>query len=89
MTKFTTVHIHSIRHLALEAFKALHHLNPVFMKDYFIPKPSDFDLRMRDTLYIPKFKSTRYGIKSLRFLGPKTWNSLPDDIKLSNIHAFL
>jgi len=51
------------------------------MKEYFIPQPSDYDLRMRDTLYIPKVKSTRYRIKSLRFLGPKIWNSLPDDIK--------
>ena len=54
------------------------------MKDYFIPKPSDYDFDMRDTLFIPKVKSTRYVIKSLRFLGPKIWNSLPNDVKLSN-----
>ena len=83
-TKFTTVHIHSIRLLALEVFKTLQNLNPAFMKDYFIPKSSDYDPRMRDMLYIPKVKTTRYGIKSLRFLGPKIWNSLPNGIKLSN-----
>ena len=83
-TKFTTVHIHSSRQLALEVFKTLHNLNPAFMKNYFIPKPSNYDLRKRDMLYIPKVKSTRYGNKSLRFLGPKIWNSLPDNIKLSN-----
>ena len=83
-TKFTTVHIYSIRQLSLEALKTLHNLSPIFMKDYFIPKPSDYDLHKRDMLYIPKVKSTRYGIKSLRFLGPKIWNSLPDDTKLSN-----
>ena len=87
-TKFTTVHIHSIRQLALEVFKTLHNLNPAFMKNSFIPEPSDYDLCMRDTLYIPRFKSTRYGIKSLRFLGPKIWNSLPDNIKLLNIRQF-
>ena len=37
-TLFTTVHIYSIRHLALEVFKTLRNLNPAFMKDYFIPK---------------------------------------------------
>ena len=68
-TKFTTVHIHSTRQLALEVFKTLHKLNPAFMKNNFIPKPSDCHLRMRDALYIPKVKSTRYGIKSLGFLG--------------------
>ena len=82
-TKFTTVHIHSIRQLALEVFKTLHNLNPVIVKDYSIPKPSDYHLCMRDTLYIPKVKTTRYGIKSLRFLGPKIWNSFPDDKMLS------
>ena len=56
-TKLTTVHIHSIRRLALEGFKALHNLNPVVMKDYFIPKPSDYELCMIDTLYIPKVKA--------------------------------
>ena len=54
------------------------------MKDYLIPDPSDCELRMRDTLYNPEVKSTRYGIKSLRFLRPKIRKSLPDDIKLSN-----
>ena len=35
-TKFTTVHIHSIRQLALEISKTLHNSNPVLMKDYFV-----------------------------------------------------
>ena len=83
-TKFTTVHIHSIRQLVLEVFKTLHKLNPVFIKNYFIPKPSDYDLCKRDVLYFPTVKRTRYGIKSLRFWGPKMWNSLPDNTKLSN-----
>ena len=83
-TKFATVHIHSIRQLALEVFKTLHNLNPAFMKNYFISKASDYDLCKRDMLYIRKVKSTRYGIKSLRFLGPKIGNSLPGNIKLSN-----
>ena len=53
-TKFTKVHFHLIRKLALEDSKTIHNLSPVVMKDYFIPKPSDYHLRMRDTFYIPK-----------------------------------
>ena len=63
--------MHSISQLVLEVFKTSHNLNPVFMKDYFTPRPADYDFHMRDTLYISNVKSTRYGIKSLRFLGPK------------------
>ena len=79
----TTVHIHSIRLLALEIYKTLHNLNPAFMKNYFLPKPTSYNLRRNDVLSIPKVKTTNYGIKSISFLGPKIWNSLPNEIKSS------
>ena len=81
--KSTTIHIHSIRLLALEVYKTLHNLNPVFMKDYFLPKSTSYDLRRNDVLFVPKVKTTNYGIRSISFLGPKIWNSLPNEIKLS------
>ena len=79
----TTIHIHSIRLLALEVYKTLHNLNPTFMKDYFLPKSTSYDLRRNDVLFVPKVKTTNYGIRSISFLGPKIWNSLPNEIKLS------
>ena len=79
----TTVHIHSIRLLALAIYKTLHNLNPAFMKNYFLPKPTSYNLRRNDVLSIPKVKTTNYGIKSISFLGPKIWNSLPNEIKSS------
>jgi hypothetical protein len=79
----TTIHIHSIRLLALEIYKTFHNLNPAFMKDYFLPKSTGYDLRRNDVLFVPKIKTTNYGIKSISFLGPKIWNSLPNEIKSS------
>ena len=79
----TTIHIHSIRLLALEIYKTLHNLNPAFMKDYFLPKPTSYNLRKNDILFVPKVKTTNYGINSVSFLGPKIWNSLPNEIKAS------
>ena len=58
----TTIHIHSIRLLALEIYKTLHNLNPAFMKNYFIPKPTSYNLRINDVLSIPKVKTTNYGM---------------------------
>ncbi len=85
----TTIHIHSIRLLALEIYKTLHNLNPAFMKDYFLPKSTSYNLRKNDILVVPKVKSTNYGIKSISFLGPKVWNSLPNEIKSSkNAYQF-
>ena len=30
---------------------------------------------------IPQVKSVNYGLESIRFLGPKIWESLPNDLK--------
>ena len=37
-SRVTTIHVQSVRILALEVYKTLNNLNPVFMKDYFVPK---------------------------------------------------
>ena len=37
-SKETTIHVHLVRILVLEVYKTLNNLNPVFMKDYFVPK---------------------------------------------------
>ena len=78
-----TIHIYSIRLLALEVFKTLHNLNPAFIKEYFLPKPNSYNLRKMDALSVPKVKTTSYGIKSISFSCPKIWNSLPNEIKSS------
>ena len=67
----TTIHIHSIRLLALEVYKTLHNLNPAFMKDYLLPKPNSYNLQKMDTLSVPKVKTTSYGIKSISFWGQR------------------
>ena len=51
------------------------------MKDYFSPKITGHDLRVKNPLVIPKVKTTNYGIKSHIFQGPKIWNALSDEIK--------
>ena len=80
-SKETTIHIQSIRLLALEVYKTLNNINPIFMKDYFLSKAINRKLRIKNPLEIPKVRTTNYGIRSLSFQGPKIWNSLPDEIK--------
>ena len=55
------------------------------MKDYFLPKSTSYDLRRNDVLFVPKVKTSNYGIISISFLSPKIWNSLPNEIQLSKI----
>ena len=80
-SKETTIHVQSVRILALEVYKTLNNLNPVFMKEYFLPKTTGHNLRLKNPLDIPRARTTKNGIRSLSFQGPKIWNSLPESIK--------
>ncbi len=71
-SKESTVHVQSIRILALEVYKTLNNLNPVFMQDYFLPKITGYDLQIKNPLAIPKIRTTNYSIISRSFQGPKS-----------------
>ena len=58
------------------------------MKDYLLQKnPIAIIFRKMDTLSVPKVETTSFGIKSISFLGPKIWNSLPNKIKSSKMQV--
>jgi len=71
--------IKRIKTLATEIFKTINDLNPTFMKNIFTSKitakvrPYDLQVKTRN--------SEKYGNKSLMALGPKIWNTLPEQIK--------
>ena len=37
-------------------------------------------------LYIPRVRTTYYGLKSIKFMGPKIWNDLPFSIKTIELY---
>ena len=65
--------------LAIEVFKTLKSLNPDFMHIYF--KKGSHSARRKNDLAVNRAKTTTFREKSLRTLGPKIWNSLPEDVK--------
>ena len=65
----------------LGPYKTLHNINPIYVKDYFLPKAINHNLRLKNPVEISKVRTTNYGIRSLSFQGPKIWNSLPDETK--------
>ena len=81
----STVNVSNYCSLCIEIFKTLNDINPSFIK-------YTFKLRMTNSwtqekyklnLEIPKSNQARFGTKSLEYLGPKVWNSLPCHIKSS------
>ena len=70
-----------LRYLAIEVFKSIMYLNPQFMWSYFEEKPMPYDLRDGSKVVLPKAKSSRFGINSLRFRGNLLRNNLSLSVK--------
>ena len=79
-----SIHTQNLKYLMVEVYKCLHHVNPEFMWELFIPKVIPYNLRKSNLLTLPKIKSSSYGIDSLLFRGSILWNTIPDYIKSSN-----
>ena len=68
-----------LRTLAIEIFKTLQHLNPIFMEDIF--QKTKWLSHKPNNIQVNAHKTVKYGDRSLRALGPQIWNSLSESIK--------
>ena len=66
-----------LRFLAIEVYKSVNKFNPQFMCDMFKSRISKYDLRNSNLLFQQRFKTKKYGLKSIGYYGAKLWNSLP------------
>jgi len=76
-----TIHDKNLQKLAVEMYKAKNKLSPLPMQQLFTETAMVHDLRNRRCWDIPQVRTVCYGLESIRYRGPKTWESLPDDIK--------
>ena len=83
----TTLSEGRLRTFACELFKSLHGKSPSFMWDHLQPKNCNYDLRSTGHLRIPKKRTTKNGLNSFSYLGPKIWNTIPEEIKSSKTVA--
>ena len=74
----STMYVSKYRSWCIEVFKTLNDINPTFIKDIFKLRMTNRPTREKYklNLEIPKSNQVRFGTKSLRYLGPKVWNSL-------------
>ena len=79
------MNVSNYRSLCIEIFKTLNDINPSFIKGIFKLRMTNRPTREKYklNLEIPKSTQVRFGTKSLRYIGPKVWNSLPYHIKSS------
>ena len=75
------VHQRNLKTLATEIYKIKNNLSPQIIQDIFPQEKKIYTLRNKNHLTLSNLKSVSYGIESLRYLGPKIWNMLPDKLK--------
>ena len=81
----STMNVTRLRSLCIEIFKTLNNINPVFMDEIFELRKTKRAVRnqYKLNLELPIINQVTFGAKSIRYLGPKIWNSLPFHIKSS------
>ena len=87
---FISIHYQNIRQLAMEMFQVSKGLCPETVKGLFqfrydIP----CNLRQRSQFHIPPVRTVFSGTGSIKYLGPKIWELIPDEMKeLESLQEF-
>ena len=75
--------------ICVNVFKFFNKMAPDYTSEIFHPSHSRHNTRMSTYKLDLPFRKSVYGQKTLSYLGPKTWNSLPAQIKLcKNVNSF-
>ncbi len=78
----STFYLARLRILAIEIFKTLNNMSPLYMKDVFIQKEATYGLRDVNLLVQPKFKIVTYGHNTIKYhlLNVKYRNGLDQSV---------
>ena len=78
-----TIHERNLQKLAIQMYKVKNQLCPLPVQQLFKKHENEYNLRNQGFWELPKVRTTYYGIETIRYRGPKTWNLLPVEIKNS------
>ena len=80
-SQLPSLKVRRLRAIALEAFKILNNLSPVYLNDLLTFKNLSYSFRYTQTVEIPQVRTSRYGTRSFRFTAAKMWNNLPQHFR--------
>ena len=69
----------NIQAIAIELYKVVHNLSPKMMNQIFVNKKSRYP--SKSIFQTNNIRTTKYGPESLKYLGPKIWELIPEEIK--------
>ena len=76
--------INRLKTLCLEIYKTINCQNPTYMNEIFEKSCNRTSSRFPNNLQVPRVNQTTYGTRSIRLLGPKIWNAIPEELKNSS-----
>ena len=85
--KRNCIYIQNLHVILTECYKYVNAINPNILKHVFKFRNHDHDTRGIQMVQLPQVNTITHGVNSFRFQGPRLWNLLPDDIKLSECEA--
>ena len=80
-----TIHHRNIQKLGIEIYKVKNKLSPIMMHEIFPDRNYNGPhIRSQTDFELPHVNSVNKGQETLRFIGPKIWDIIPDRIKESS-----
>ena len=80
--KSVTIHQRNLQVLATEIFKTKNDLSLEIMNNIFEFKEPSYSLRSKGNYFVRRnVKTTDYGVQSIKYLAPKIWDLVPDQIE--------
>ena len=77
-----SIHHKNLHALVIEMFKVYTKTSPEIRQEVFqVKEQGNYNLRNQTDFVIPQVKSVNHGSASVRFLGPKIWETLTNDLK--------
>ena len=77
LNKGVSVHQRNLQYLMIEIYKIKNGLNLSVIRELFKPRDTQYNLRNKNTLGIPKIKTTSNGIETVQYMGQKLRQMLP------------
>ena len=81
--KNKTIHQKNIEKLAIQMYKIKNNIAPKIVSDLFPVNNNYYSLRRNPDFLLSRPKTVSKGTEAIRYLGPKIWHDLPEDIKLT------
>ena len=86
--KSVTIHHRNIHVLATEMYKAKNGLSPPIIRNIFPINDRSYSLGNTNYFKLPRPSTVHNGLESVKYLGPKIWSILPQELQQAKTLSF-